>query len=161
MALAGRLSRIVKNMIATISAQPAAAARNSSRKVTPKPSASPAAAGPTTTPRFIATRLTLNASCRFSGGSRSAIMALLAVWNSGHPSELSTATSRATCHTSVTNAKPTNQTTPMLTESMITQRRPRRSVRCPPQNCMGITATGTRPKTTPIIDMDTPSSRCR
>ena len=103
----------------------------------------------------------LKPSCRLSGGRRSAIIALLAVWKSGQPNALSTATSGATCQRSVTKAKPTNQTTPTLTEAMITGRRPRRSVRCPPQNCMGITATGTRPKTTPTIDMEAPSSLCR
>ena len=100
--------------------------------------------------------MTPNPSCRRSGGSRSAIIALLAVWNSGQPKALSTATSRATCHSSVTKAKPTNQTTPTSTDSMMTMRRPSLSVRCPPQNCTGITASGTRPKTTPIMVIDVP-----
>ena len=99
----------------------------------------------------MAARVTPNPSCRFSAGRRSAIIALLAVWKSGQPNALSRATSAATCQSSVTNAKPTNQTTPTSTDSMMTTRRPSLSVRCPPQNCTGITASGTRPKTTPII----------
>ena len=95
--------------------------------------------------------MTPNPSCRFSGGRRSAIIALLAVWKSGQPKALSRATSAATCHSRVTKAKPTNQTTPISTDSMMTLRRPSRSVSCPPQNWTGITASGTRPKTTPII----------
>ena len=83
---------------------------------------------------------------------------MLAVWKSGQPNALSTATSSATCHSSVTNAKPTNHTTPTSTDSMMMTRRPSLSVSCPPQNCTGITASGTRPKTTPIIVIDVPSS---
>ena len=89
-------------MSTIITAQPAAAARNSWRKLTPQPRARPAAAGPMTTPTFMATRFTLNASERWSAGRRSAIMALLAVWNSGQPKALSSATRIATCHTAVT-----------------------------------------------------------
>ena len=95
-----------------------------------------------------------NPSCRFADGRRSAIIALLAVWKSGQPKALSTATRRATCHSSVMKAKPTNQTTPTSTDSMMTLRRPSLSVRCPPQNCTGITASGTSPKTTPIMVID-------
>ena len=90
-------------------------------------------------------------SWRFSAGSRSAIIALLAVWKSGQPNALSSATSAATCHNSVMKANPTNHTTPIDTDSMMTLRRPSRSVSCPPQNCTGITASGTRPNTTPIM----------
>ena len=160
-ALAGRLSLIQATIMSTIRAHPAAAARKSSRKVTPKPRARPATAGPTTTPRFMATRLMLNASWRRSGTTRSAIMALLAVWNRGQPNALSTATSTATCHTSVTNANPTNHTTPMKTARRMTSRRPMRSVSWPPRNCSGITAAGTRPKTTPTSVIEAPTTRCR
>ena len=95
-----------------------------------------------------------NPSCRCSGGRRSAIIALLAVWKSGQPNALSSATRAATCQSSLMKAKPTNQTTPTSTDSMMTLRRPSLSVSCPPQNCTGMTASGTRPKTTPIIVID-------
>ncbi len=81
---------------------------------------------------------------------------MLAVWKSGQPNALSSATSAATCQSSVTKAKPTNQTTPTSTETMMITRRPSLSVSCPPQNWTGITASGTRPKTTPIIVIDVP-----
>jgi hypothetical protein len=41
---------------------------------------------------------------------------LLAVWKSGQPNALPAATSAATCQSSVTKAKPTNQTTPTSTD---------------------------------------------
>ncbi len=144
-----------------VARHPMAADRNSSRKLAPQASASAATAGPMTTPRFIATRLMLNASWRCSGATMSAIIALLAVWNSGQPKALSTATRTATSHTVFTKAKPTNHTTPMKRERMSTRRRPMRSVRRPPQNCTGITRNGTRPKTTPTIVIDAPTNLCR
>ncbi len=111
-----------------------------------------------TTPRFIATRFTLKASWRRAAGIRSAIIAPLAVWNSGQPRELSTATSTATIQMRVTKAKPTNHTTPMLTARRITHRLPSRSVSWPPHSCIGMTRNGTRPKTTPTTVIDAPST---
>ena len=87
-------------------------------------------------------------------------MALLAVWKSGQPIELSTATSSAICQISRTKAKPTNHNTPEQDARMIIARRPNRSVIFPPRNWSGIIAAGTRPKTIPIQVIDTPSSRC-
>ena len=82
-----------------MSPQPAAAERNSVVLNPHRPSAWPASTGPTTTPKFMAARVTPKPSWRFSDGSRSAMIALLAVSKSGQPIR-SRGTRRATCQSS-------------------------------------------------------------
>jgi hypothetical protein len=149
-ALSGRVSWMKTAVSTRNDRQPTAAATNSSRNDAPSVSARPPIGGPPTTPTFIAVRSTLKASARCSSGSRSAVIALAAVWNSGQPKAPSMATRIATCQAWWAQAKPRNHTVALTAATSIMLLRPKRSVSVPPSTWNGMTAMVTRPNTTPI-----------
>ena len=148
-ALSGRVSRRKTATSTRNDRQPTAAATKSWRRDAPRVNARAPSGGPPTTPTFMAVRSTLKASARCSSGSRSAVMALAAVWNSGQPKAPSMPTRMATCQAWWAAARPTNQIVALTAATIIMLLRPKRSVSVPPSTWKGMTAMVTRPNTAP------------